>query len=164
MTMNNIRFELKVEPTAKARAKTTFNRYNGRVWSYTPKKSKDAEDSIKLAILPYTTDKFPVDTPLKMTCEFYRTKPQSLSKKVTMPYKKPDVDNYYKSLDVISKAVTKHGAIDDNYLIPDDGQITTLTILKRWTTREYGYIVITIETDTLSIPVVVSDTPTETIA
>ena len=146
--MNKISFELKVEPCAKARAKTTW--HNGKVWSYTPKKSRDAEDSIKDAILPYTKEKFPADTPLLMTCEFYRTKPTGLSKKVTMPYKNPDVDNYYKSLDCLSKAVTRHGAVDDNYLIPDDGQITTLIIAKRWTTREYGYILVTIEIDSLS--------------
>lgn len=141
-------FELTIfaEPHAKARARTSWR--NGKVHSYTPDSTQEAEAFIKDCTRPYREYRFPEHTALKVTLIFYRTKSKWLPKRISKPYTKPDLDNYEKLvMDAITKKHTRKGVPeDDNYLIKDDGQITVLVGKKRWT-KDIPYIKIIIEED-----------------
>ena len=54
-----------------------------------------------------------------------------------MPYRKPDLTNFAKLLEDSIIGV----------LLPDDAQLTTLALAKRWTDKEYGYIIMKLEED-----------------
>ena len=128
-----INITLNVEPNPKARAVTVAKK--GRVWSFTPKKTKVAEDELKLLIKQQITQSFPAYTPVKMIVVFYRSKPKSSMD--AMPVRKPDLDNYIKS---ISDSL-------NTLAFPDDAQITTLVASKRWTEKLLPYIRIKIVED-----------------
>jgi len=113
------------EPVAKGRAKTAFT--NGVIRTYTPAKTKSAEDAIKTDLKNLVNSgkvkPFPARTPLKLVVTFYRCKSMWLPKYVDMPYIKPDLDNFLKLLlDAVNGT-----------LVPDDAQITTIIARKRWT-------------------------------
>ena len=56
-----------------------------------------------------------------------------------MPFRKPDTDNLLKLLlDSINEV-----------LVPDDSQITTINVRKRWSPTGEGYITIKLEPDSL---------------
>ena len=147
-----MKIRIDYEPVAKGRAKTVFT--NGIVRTYTPAKTKKAQDAIKAEVMAMVDDgrvmPFPVRTPLKLTVTFYRCKSMWLPKYVDMPYIKPDLDNFLKLLlDAINGSI-----------VPDDAQITTIISRKRWTKssqalsrkkkrtgRNRGYILCEIEED-----------------
>lgn len=117
-----------IEPTAKARPKTVFR--NGRVWTFTPKKTVDAEDLILLSAKQAGLQPFQPHIPLKLTATFFRSKSKHITKAEFLPVRKPDADNFIKTLcDSLSPEI-----------IPDDAQITELHIKKVWTDKETGYL------------------------
>jgi len=118
-----------IEPVAKGRAKTRF--INGRALTFTPKKTQEAQEAVGLTVKSiYNTIPFQPHIPLKLTATFYRTKSKWLPKRETLPFRKPDLDNFLKLLlDGINMVA-----------IPDDAQITNMIIKKRWSTNGHGYI------------------------
>lgn len=134
---NPIRIIIKIEPTPKGRARTTFQA--GHIWSFTPQRTKDYEDELKLKLKRHQDKCFAAGIPVKLTCCFYRTKSSYLPKRETMPFRKADLDNYLKSL------------LDslNGILVADDAAITTIVSRKRWTDKEYGYITIRLEEDSI---------------
>jgi len=117
-----------VEPVAKGRARTKF--INGQVITYTPTKTAEAQLAIQAMIQSRTHKMFPPHTPLKLTATFFRTKSKWLKKCETMPFRKPDLDNFCK---LISDSI-------NGLLLPDDAQITTMILKKRWSTNGHGSI------------------------
>jgi Holliday junction resolvase RusA-like endonuclease len=144
--MKPLELIIQTEPHAKARARTSWR--NGVVHSYTPDSTQEAEAFIKDFIRPYNQYRFPEHVALKVTLCFYRSKSRWLPKKELKPFRKSDLDNYIKlAIDAITKKHTKKGVPEDNnYLIKDDAQITTLLGIKRWA-KDYPYIKIVIEED-----------------
>jgi len=126
---------IRMEPIAKGRPRTTYQ--NGIVRTYTPTKTVEAQDYIKARLLRHIKDAFLPHTSVKLTATFYRTKSKWLQKKETMPFRKPDLDNFLKLL------------LDslDNILVPDDAQITSINVRKRWSLNSEGYITIKLEQD-----------------
>lgn len=128
--MKAIETTIFVEPVAKGRARVAV--IAGRARAYTPKKTVNAEADIKAAIRNQMVKEghitgdsllFESGIPLYLEAIFYRQKPKSTPKKVTMPVTKPDTDNYTKLLiDALNK-----------FLFADDSQIVTLKLKKRFT-------------------------------
>jgi Holliday junction resolvase RusA-like endonuclease len=130
-----IRIEIQTEPVAKARARTVI--VNGQCHSYTPERTKTAQDLIRLRCMRHQEQCFGEHIPVKLTVVFYRTKSKWLSKKETKPFRKSDLDNYCKTvMDAIN-----------GVLVADDAQICNLSAKKRWTDRNEGYITIRLESD-----------------
>ncbi len=92
---------------------------------------------IRTEIIKYK--RFEAKVPLVLTAVFYRERPASLPKKVTMPVQKPDLDNFFKTL----------GDACNGYLFPDDAQITTVHMSKRFGSP--ARIELTIQEDTDSV-------------
>lgn len=65
---------------------------------------------------------FEAGAPLRLEATFFRARPKHLPKKVTMPVSRPDVDNYTK---LLTDALNK-------FVFPDDNQITSLYVKKRF--------------------------------
>lgn len=119
------------EPIPKARARTCVR--NGRVMSFTPKATADAEADIRNQIRDAKAF-YPKGTPLKVNLAFYISKPPSVSKKRIYPVTRPDIDNYIKLvLDALNQ-----------YLFEDDSQIVELHA-----TKAYGQPRIEIEIEVL---------------
>ena len=108
-----------MEPVGKARPRVTMR--GGRSFAYTPQKTAHAENLIRDSVLPLNTF-FERNTPLKMTAEFYRSRPKSLSKKIKWAISRPDADNYFK---LLTDALEK-------FIYENDSQITTALIKKRF--------------------------------
>jgi len=109
------------EPIPKARARTVVR--NGKVMSFTPKATANAESSIR-AQIAQNKEFYPAGVPLTIKMWFFISKPPSISKKRTMPVTRPDIDNYCKLvLDACNK-----------YLWADDSQIVSLEAFKRYGT------------------------------
>jgi Holliday junction resolvase RusA-like endonuclease len=122
---------------AKGRPRTTFQ--NGHVRTYTPIKTQEAQDFIKARLHKHLSQAFSPHVPIKLTATFYRTKSKWLPKRETKPFRKPDLDNFLKLLlDSI-----------DNMLVPDDAQITSISVRKRWSSNSEGYITLKLEEDRL---------------
>ena len=120
--MKQIEATIFVEPTAKGRARS---RIAGKhVITYTPAKTRNAENMIAAMIRQEVMKRgsFDVGMPLKLSATFYIEKPKSTGKKVLMPVKRPDLDNYGKLLlDALNK-----------YAWHDDSQIIDLHLRKRF--------------------------------
>ena len=128
---------LETEPTPKARPVTVSR--NGRTWTFPPKKDKLAHDTLQSMIQLVIASTYPEHTPLKLTVIFWRTRPVSAPKTEAMPVRKPDLDNYIKSvLDALS-----------GLAFPDDAQVTTIVAKKRWSTNGAGHIEFSLEEDSL---------------
>ena len=107
-----------LEPIAKGRPRSCIR--DGRILVYTPKETVEAEHAIRVAVMSQS-ESFPTGA-LRLDATFYRVRPKSLSKKHTLPTKKPDLENYLKLLlDALNK-----------YLFTDDAQITTVHARKRF--------------------------------
>lgn len=120
--MNRIETTIYVEPTAKARPRSTI--FHGHVQTYTPKKTRDSEAMIKAMIRTQVMElgAFEEGVPIRLEATFYRERPKHLPKRVTMPVSRPDYDNYAKLLtDALEKFVYKN-----------DSQICTALIKKRF--------------------------------
>ena len=117
-----IQLTIMTEPVAKGRPRVTT--INGHAVAYTPRKTKNAEQMIQALIRTEILkfERFPAGMPLKLEAIFYREKPKSASKKVTMPVQRPDTDNYFKLLTDSC----------NGYLYADDAQITTVHMSKRF--------------------------------
>ena len=135
--MKTIRITIQTEPTAKGRPRTKF--INGQAITYTPTKTKEAEDFIRGRLLRHREEIFPPFVPVRLSCTFYRTKSKYLPRRETMPYRRPDAVNLLKLL------------LDslNGILVPDDSQITTLSVRKRWSSTGEGYITLKLEPDSL---------------
>jgi len=120
--MNKIKTVIYVEPTPKARPKSTI--IHGRVHTYTPAKTRNAQMLIEAMIRTQVMQlgAFEEGIPLRLEATFYRDRPKHLPKRVTMPVSRPDYDNYAKLLtDALEKFVYKN-----------DSQICTALIKKRF--------------------------------
>jgi Holliday junction resolvase RusA-like endonuclease len=109
-------------PVAKGRARSTV--IKGHVREYTPAKTRNSEAMIKALIRTeiLKLGSFAAGIPLRVDATFFREKPKSAPKRVTMPVSKPDLDNYFK---LLADALNK-------YVFPDDNQIVTMNIKKRF--------------------------------
>ena len=135
MAKKILRIIITEEPQPKGRVRTTF--INGKVRSYTPERTQNAQDAIIWRLMRHQEDCFARDIPVKLTATFFRTKSKYLPKRETLPHRKPDLDNLLKLLLDAMIGV----------LVVDDCQITALRVSKRWTDKEYGYITIKLEED-----------------
>ncbi len=125
--MKRIECVIFVEPVPKARARVVMA--HGRVMAYTPARTRAAEADIKAAIRGELVKAgcgsgplFEAGVPLRLSVTFYRDRPASLPKRVTMPVKKPDLDNYEKCLlDSLNR-----------YLFPDDAAVCSMIAKKRF--------------------------------
>lgn len=131
-----IKVTIPLDPVAKARARTAFK--NGKVRSYTPDKTKDAEILVASHLWEkYHEVCFDRRIPVKLTVVFYRVKSKWLPKRETLPFRRPDLDNFGK---LVCDSI-------NGLLIVDDAQITTLNLKKRWSNDSCGYIDIKLEED-----------------
>ncbi len=109
-----------MEPVPNARARTVIK--GGRVMTFTPSKTVQAENMIRAEITKSNVF-YPVGVPLLMTVIFIVEKPKSANKKRLYPVTRPDLDNFMKTvLDGCNK-----------YLYADDSQIVSL-----YTSKEFG--------------------------
>ena len=99
-----IQLRINSEPVPKGRPR--FSRHGH---AYTPKKTRDYEESIKFAFLSQNCDSVPVypkDIPLEVTVVFAKSVPKSYTKKrraaclngEEAPTGKADLDNYLKAV------------------------------------------------------------------
>jgi len=130
-----IKIRIPLDPVAKARARIAFT--NGKVRSYTPTKTQEAENLIVTYLEEYHREGFDHDIPVKLTVVFYRVKSKWLPKRETLPFRRPDLDNFLKLVSDAIKGV----------LIVDDAQITSIVTKKRWAQNGVGYIDIQLEED-----------------
>ncbi len=136
--MYQIKFTYLGKPKGKERPRTV--RKNGKVWSYTPKKTADYESKIRCKFLespdfctcPFETREY--EGKLSVNIEAYFKIPESYSdsKKFLLQgkayQKKPDCDNLVKSvLDSLNGVAYK-----------DDAQVTDVCIKKRYNVGEEG--------------------------
>jgi Holliday junction resolvase RusA-like endonuclease len=123
--MTTIEATILVEPTAKGRPRMTV--VAGHARAYTPKKTVRAEAQViadirhQLGNMEHTAI-FGPGVAVKLTATFYRPRPASLPKRVTLPVSRPDMDNYVKLLE---------DALN-HFAFPDDAQITTMVVRKRF--------------------------------
>lgn len=130
-----IELVIPIEPVAKARSRTALR--NGKVRSYTPERTQIAQDFIKGFLQPYKDQCFPPHVPIKLSCIFWRHKSKWLPHRESLPFRKPDLDNFLKLL------------LDsmNGILVADDAQITSITMRKRWSPTGQGYIQVRLEED-----------------
>jgi Holliday junction resolvase RusA-like endonuclease len=124
-----------VEPTAKGRPRTAYR--NGGVRTYTPERTLIAQEAIVALLQPYKDQCFPTHIPVKLTCTFWRHKSKWLPRKESLPFRKPDLTNFAKLLEDAIIGI----------LIPDDSQLTTVHLAKRWSPTNEGYITMRLEED-----------------
>ncbi len=110
-----------VSPTPKGRPKATS--FGGHARLYTPTKTRKSEALTIATIRKELKDSFSTfekDVPLHLSATFFIPKPASSPKKVLYPVKRPDLDNYTKTLlDSLNQ-----------YLFPDDSQIVSMKLRK----------------------------------
>ncbi len=130
-----IRVTIQTEPTAKGRPRTVVR--NGVIRTYTPEKTQIAQDFVKARLKKHTPGGFPAHIPVRLSATFYRARPKWIPRREALPVRKPDLDNFLKLL------------LDslDEVLVPDDAQITTISVRKRWSTKPTGYVTIKLEPD-----------------
>lgn len=111
-----------VEPVGKARPRVV--KRGDKVITYTPYKTANTESLIREIVLKVVSNQqiFDAHVPIHLTATFYRLRPKSLLKRITMPVSRPDWDNYAK---LLTDALEK-------FLYPNDSQITTAIIKKRF--------------------------------
>lgn len=134
--MYQFKFIFEGKPKGKERPRTV--RKNGRVWTYTPKSTKEFEEKIRLNYLespdiynmPFNPKNFGGDIKVYIDAYFSIPKSYSDSKKFLMENapctKKPDCDNIAKSiLDSLNGIAYK-----------DDSQIYEIHVTKRYSRNE----------------------------
>lgn len=121
------------EPGAKGRPR--FSRRGGYVSAYTPKKTVEYENLVKLSFMQHVGTPALLHGPLDVEIMAYFTPPKNTSKKKLammlddkiLPQKKPDSDNIAKVvLDALNKV-----AFDD------DKQVVELKVEKHYATNPY---------------------------
>ena len=124
------------EPVAKARPRVR-RMSQGNVVAYTPKKTADYEEYIRLAYKEAGGEMFP-DEPLRLEVECDMGIPSSVSKKKFMdmnegrirPTKRPDIDNLVK---------TVLGA-GNGVIYRDDKQVVELSVIKKYSESPKIYV------------------------
>ena len=111
-----MKLTIPMEPVPKARARVTK-----RGFAYTPKKTEQAENTIRWAC--NGKERFEREVPLSLTITFYRSRPKSAPKRRIYPTTRPDWDNYAK---LVCDALEK-------FAYCDDSQIVDAHIYKRYT-------------------------------
>ena len=91
-----ISFTIYGAPEAKLRARTV-QRGNGRVWAYTPAKTRRWEEAVRRQALAHRPDA-PLDGPLRVKMVFYMPKPKSRRKGDRWADRRPDWDNLGKAV------------------------------------------------------------------
>jgi len=145
--MKVIRVIIRAEPVPKGRPRTTMQ--NGRIWTFTPPKTKKAQDFIREKLERHLGQKFEAYVPVMLTATYYRTKSEYLPHREKMPVRKPDLDNFTKLLLDSVGTIKRKGSVTREGLVADDAQITTVHARKRWSDKGYPYITIRLEEDTL---------------
>jgi len=115
-----IKFTVYGQPVPKARARTV-RLPNGTVKSYTPKKTANWEESIRIQSLDHRPEKL-LDGPLELEATFYLLRPKSRPKKHMYPDTKPDLTNLCKS---VSDAL-------EGLIFTNDSRIVQKTLRKRY--------------------------------
>lgn len=94
-----------MEPVGKARVHKVYNPDKRVMVGYTPDKTVAAEEHIRVQVISWADKKgvrsFPVfenGLPLNMTATFVRSRPKSITRRITEPTSRPDLDNYAKLL------------------------------------------------------------------
>lgn len=100
-----MRFVIKGEPVPKGRPK--LSTWGGYARAYTPKKTREAEESIRAQIIKQLPNGFSImEGAVLLRIVVARTKPKSSPKTKIYPTQKPDLDNYIKTvLDAMNKIV-----------------------------------------------------------
>ena len=130
-----IELVIPIDPVPKGRPRTAYR--NGVVRTYTPERTEVAQETI-VAYLHQDKDQcFATHIPVKLTCTFWRHKSKWLPKRESMPFRKPDLDNFLK---LVMDAM-------NGLLVADDAQITTIEMKKRWSANGEGYITLKLEED-----------------
>lgn len=131
-----IYFKFDVEPVGKGRPRVT--RRGNYAHAYTPKRTKNFEETIKFEFMSNTCDKLPIypkEVPLKVEMVFAFQVPKSYSKTkrekcllgIIQHTKKPDADN-------VAKAVCDSL---NGLAFEDDSQITVMTLEKIYAEEPY---------------------------
>jgi Holliday junction resolvase RusA-like endonuclease len=116
-------------PKAKGRPKFCVRGKFAQV--YTPAKTREYEEAVRLFSAPHAPLE-PLRGPITMDLTFHMPRPKSLSKKIKVHIKKPDIDNLIKSvLDPLNKL-----------FYHDDSQIIRITASKVYATGDAGIQVI----------------------
>jgi Holliday junction resolvase RusA-like endonuclease len=87
-------FEIPWEPTAKGRPK--FVRATGN--AYTPAETRHAEAAIRDLLIARGAQLYSREVPVAIEVTFYVARPASAPRRVLMPTKRPDLDQYVKLL------------------------------------------------------------------
>lgn len=103
--MSTITLVVPITPVAKARPRVVRD-YQGRVHTFTPKKTKDFEARIKAAYLEKREEKGISKHPVALWCQFCFEPPKSWGKrkkeqavdKLIQKTSKPDIDNLLKAV------------------------------------------------------------------
>ena len=108
------------KPTGKGRARTCRNQYTGKSVSYTPDKTANYENLVKMTFVTKYPNWKPTEQPITMTIvpRYRKTK----GNKMSMPMLKPDIDNCVK---VVADALNGIAYVDDK-------QIVALQVFKKW--------------------------------
>ena len=133
-----INITINMEPIPKGRPRTTVS--NGNIRTYTPDRTRIAEEELKARFLWYKDQILAFDVPVKLTVTFFLHKSPWLKnprKYAKLPAWGSDIDN-------LTKTILDSG---NEILFTDDKQVTTLTARKRWSDNGHGYIVIKLEED-----------------
>jgi len=107
-------------PTPKARPRFTITK-GGKRYAYSSPETVHAESLIREAVLGLK-QYFEKGVPLYLEATFFLPRPASISKKVKMPVKRPDIDNLAKTLTDALESFTYN----------NDSQITTELLKKRY--------------------------------
>lgn len=131
-----MKFTVKGEPQGKARARTVTNKYTGKTMSYTPHKTADYEELVRLAYLKEASTENFIDRekPVSVSIVAYYGIPKSTSKSRALrmvngellPLKKPDADNVAKIICDALNGLAWH----------DDAQVVDLAVHKVYACRE----------------------------
>lgn len=119
MDNEGVTLYFEVPPVAKQRARVA------RGWAYTPKKTVDFENSVKL-LAQAQWNRPQWGGPISMSITFVLPRPKARRKDLWVSVR-PDLDNYIKAImDALGKA----------QIYQDDGQICELYATKRYETED----------------------------
>ena len=127
--MNKVQFTILGDPVAKGRSKhRTITTRDGRQFNqeYTPAKTRNYEQTVRLEYERQVGQCFPADAALAMEIAIYKRIPKGMTKrnrervaaKELRPGKKPDVSNVIKSVEDGLNGVAYH---DDNQIVDQRG-------------------------------------------
>lgn len=119
--MRSIKFEIPGTPQGKARARTVRNKFSGKTVSFTPDKTVNYENLIKICFLQMRPVGFKrIESQVKMQIVAHYRKAKA--NKMDVPMLKPDIDNLCK--------VVLDSLNDIAYI--DDKQVIDISLSKVW--------------------------------